>query len=219
MLAGFCLEVQEERTLVTIYLTRHGETVWNKEGRLQGTKNSALTENGVKNATLLGERLRNVPFEKIYSSSSQRAFTTAELINQGRDIFIEKVDSLTEISFGDWEGLTQEEIENDYPEQYVNFWSFPHEYDHQGHKAESFLDFKLRVEKAMKEILNKHEKGNILIVTHGVVITAIMSFFWKIPLEKMWDQPVIHGTSLSVITWDGVEFQKQLLGDISHITK
>lgn len=203
--------------MLNIYLTRHGETKWNKENRLQGWKNSELTENGIENAILLGKRLNHIDIKTIYSSPSKRALDTAKLISLDRNIPKIVVNDLKEISFGEWEGKTQEEIENHYKEDYLNFWNRPHEYNHLPHKGESLCDLKGRVAEAIKGIIETNETGNILIVTHGVVIRAMMSFFWDIPTKMMWEPPIIHGTSLSLVTWNGERFQKELLGDTSHM--
>lgn len=138
----------------------------------------------------------------------------ASLISDVRNIPITVVNDLNEISFGEWEGKIQEDIES---EDYANFWFFPHKYDHRPHKAEGLLDFKKRVERTIKEIIENNSTGNILIVTHGVVIKAMMAFFGDIPTEKLWDPPVMHDTSLSIVTWDGERFIKKKLGDTSHM--
>lgn len=203
--------------MLEIYITRHGATEWNMENRLQGSLNSELTDSGVRNAVQLGKRLSDKEFNVIYTSPSKRALDTANLLNTGKSIPLTIIDDLTEISFGDWEGKTQEEIEKDFKEEYDNFWYNPHQYDHRAHNAEAIMAFKSRVEQTMKQIIEANKNGRILIVTHGVVIRAIMSFFWNIPTEKMWDPPVIHGTSLSVVKYDGKHFEKVMLGDTSHM--
>ena len=124
---------------------------------------------------------------------------------------------LKEISFGEWEGKTEAEIEDVFYEEYYNFWSSPHQYNHLPHQAESIYDFINRVERAMKTIVSSNHDGNILIVTHGVTIRAIMTYFWQIHIDKLWDPPFIHGASLSLIKWDGEVFHKELLGDTSHM--
>ncbi len=64
----------------TIYVTRHGETEWDVAKRMQGRKNSALTENGIVQAKQLGNRMKDLPIHAIYSSPSERTLHTAELI-------------------------------------------------------------------------------------------------------------------------------------------
>lgn len=205
--------------MLQIYLTRHGETEWNIENRLQGWKNSALTEKGVRHAHLLGERLSQTDFRAIFTSSSERALETTNYVNAGRDIPVIVEPNLRELSFGDWEGKTHKEIEEIDEVEYFHFWNSPHLYNHQSHKGEGLADFNKRVQEAFKRIVAEYTSGNLLIVTHGVAIKAILSYVMDLPTEKMWETPFIHGTSLSIFQWDGDKFTVQMLGDTSHFEK
>jgi len=71
---------------LTFYLIRHGRTVWNEQGLLQGLGNSDLTENGVKGAKLTGVALKDVPFVAAYSSCLQRTIDTAQHILGQRSV-------------------------------------------------------------------------------------------------------------------------------------
>lgn len=205
--------------MLHIYLTRHGETQWNIENRLQGWKNSELTEKGISHARLLGERLSQTSFHAIYTSSSERALQTTNYVNAGRDVPVFIEPDLKELAFGEWEGKTHKEIEEVDQKEYFHFWNAPHLYNHQPHKGEGLADFKKRVEGTFKRIIAENTSGNLLIVTHGVVIKAILSYVMDIPTEKMWETPFIHGTSLSIFQWDGEKFTVQMLGDTSHFEK
>jgi broad specificity phosphatase PhoE len=204
--------------MLNIYLTRHGETQWNKENRLQGSKDSQLTDKGIKNAIMLGERLRNIDFNAIYSSPIERAFQTAKYIKLDKEVPIYTVEDLKEIHFGDWEGKTQKEVEaiEIYKNEYQNFWNNPNTYNHRPHNGESLTAFKNRVEKAIRRVISDNKDGNVLIVTHAVVIKAIMSITMNILTERMWDPPFIHGTSLTIFNWDGEQFNFKMIGDTSH---
>lgn len=101
----------------TIYLVRHGETEWNREGRLQGQQDSPLTDKGRAQAHRIGLALRAVVDNpggcRIIASPLGRAFQTAEII--GRALGLENpeihIDArLREIAFGAWEGMTLDEI-------------------------------------------------------------------------------------------------------------
>ncbi|UCZ54831.1 histidine phosphatase family protein [Bacillus shivajii] len=204
--------------MLNIYLTRHGETQWNKENRLQGSKDSELTDNGIENAIMLGKRLSNIDFNAIYSSTSERAFQTAKYITLDKDIPIYTNEDLKEIHFGEWEGKTKEEILaiKNYNIQFRNFWDNPHTYNHKPHKGEGLTVFKQRVEDAVRRVISENHNGNILIVTHAVVIRAILSFTMNISTEQMWEPPFIHGTSLTTFNWDGEQFNYKMIGDTSH---
>ncbi|WP_462410295.1 histidine phosphatase family protein [Neobacillus sp. Marseille-QA0830] len=203
--------------MLTIYITRHGETQWNKEGRLQGWGDSELTEKGLENAIRLGERLSATPIDVIYTSPSGRAVQTSKLVRGDRDIPIAYEHDFKEINLGDWEGKQQDEIVQDHEQEYTHFWNAPHLYDHRPHNGEGLADFKQRVELALKKLTVDHEDGSILIVAHAGVIKALFSTIMGIPTERFWDDPFIHGTSLTVVHWNGEKFDVELVGDTGHI--
>lgn len=203
--------------MLKIYLTRHGETKWNLEKRLQGWKDSELTESGINNALSLGERLHKIEFNAIYTSPSQRAYQTAKYVAMERDIPIYIEEKLKELYFGVWEGQKQEEIEKNYKNEYFNFWNLPHLYNHKQHQGESLTGFKKRVEECLLKIISENPNGNILIVTHAVVIKAIISYIMNKPTENLWDPPFIHGTSLTQFDWDGEKFIVKRVGDTMHL--
>jgi len=78
----------------TLYLARHGETLWNVEGRLQGHLDSPLTEVGKRQAGWLRRSLESIPFDAIYTSPSGRAYHTAEILRGDRNVDIITCDSL-----------------------------------------------------------------------------------------------------------------------------
>ena len=99
----------------TWYLVRHGETEWNRTGRMQGHTGVPLSAEGRRQATLLAERLRSVEFAAVYCSDLPRAAETARIIAAGRDLAISDEADLREFSYGEWEGLTLAEVETRYP--------------------------------------------------------------------------------------------------------
>ena len=77
--------LKKEVKYMKLYITRHGETQWNTEKKMQGWQNSDLTGQGIENATRLGERLKDVDFSNIYSSPLGRAMDTANHIKGDRN--------------------------------------------------------------------------------------------------------------------------------------
>lgn len=200
--------------MLTLYITRHGETDWNVQNRMQGWGDSDLTESGVRNAEFLGERLEGVKFNTIYSSPSKRTRLTTDLIRGHKSTPIIYDEKLKEINMGEWEGKTKSYIEENYPDESDNFWNNPHLFT--SDKGESFSDFQCRVLKSIDVIRKEHITGNVLIVTHSVVIKVILAYFKDIPLERLWEPPFIHDTSLTVIELNSGENRIVLEGDISH---
>ena len=81
-----------------IYLVRHGETIWNTEGRIQGWKNSNLTEKGIEDAKALGKYLRDVDFQCAFTSPFQRAIDTTKFILGDKNIVITSNDNFRELN-------------------------------------------------------------------------------------------------------------------------
>lgn len=201
--------------MLTLYITRHGETQWNIEKRMQGWSDSDLTEKGIKNAILLGESLKDIEFAAIYTSPSKRTVTTANLIKGDRQIPIILEDYLKEINMGEWEGKKVEYLKDSYPESFDFFWNAPHQY--RAIDGEDFFEVKKRVCHALKVIKDNQESGNVLIVTHSVVIKLLLAIFKELPMEKIWEPPFIHDTSLTVIEVNGDIGRIVLEGDLSHL--
>jgi broad specificity phosphatase PhoE len=200
--------------MLTLYITRHGETKWNTEKRMQGWSDSSLTENGVKNAILLGNRLKDIEFDAIHTSPSQRTIITANLIKGDRKIPLILDDQLKEINMGIWGGETLADLKDNYPEQFDFFWNAPHQY--KSINGEDFFEVKKRVSKALKMIQDKYSSGNILLVTHSVVIKVLLAIFKELPIEKIWEPPFIYDTSLTVVEMVNDTAQIVLEGDLMH---
>ena len=199
-----------------IYLTRHGETAWNKEGRIQGWHDSNLTEKGIEDAKKLGKSLKNIDFDCIYCSPANRAIQTANFIRGKKDTQIIIKDSLKEMGFGSWEGVEHVKVKELYPVQHYNLWNKPHLY--QPIDGECFERLFMRVKEILNEITMNTEYENVLVVSHAIAIKAIYALIKKHPLEELWNSPFIEGTSLSIIEAkkDGLKFV--LEADISHLS-
>ncbi|OPZ85859.1 MAG: Phosphoserine phosphatase 1 [Firmicutes bacterium ADurb.Bin419] len=198
-----------------IYITRHGETQWNKKGLMQGWKNSDLTEKGIENAKRLGESLKDINFDVIYSSPLDRAIETAKCINGESNTKIVLIESLKEMGFGIWEGMEHSKIKELYPEQYTNFWERPHLYKPQ-ENGESFEELLVRVKKAWDEIL-KAGGNNILIVTHAVVLKTLYTIIKNLELKDLWNPPFMKDTCLTIVEVKENKVKIMLEADTSHL--
>lgn len=201
--------------MLRLYITRHGETEWNIQKRMQGWKNSNLTERGIANAKALGKSLSEIQFNRVYCSPLDRTRHTAELILAGRDIEVIYDDNLKEINLGEIEGKNQEEANEIYPEFGSHFWENPHLY--KAKSGEDFYEVRERVVSTLERIIKENLSGNVLIVTHGVVLKTIHSFFKNLPMERLWDPPFIYDTSLTIVEVEHSKYKILVEGDISHL--
>ena len=169
-----------------IFLIRHGETNWNKEGRFQGQIDIPLNDNGKDQANKAFEYLRNISFNKAYSSSMHRPYETAQIILQNnRDLKIEKIDSLVEISHGLWEGKLEIEILEKWPKLLKNWHDKPEEVIMP--EGESIKDVSERSIKAFDRIcLSQKDNDLTLLVAHDAVNKTLICKILGINYSNIW---------------------------------
>lgn len=201
-----------------LYLTRHGQTVWNLEGRFQGWDDSALSEKGISNAKALRERLKNTNFYEVYASPVGRTMTTAHIVSGLEMDKIIPDENLREINLGSWQGRLVSEVEAEYPNEYSAFRLSPHLYERSG--SESYYDVQKRALISVNNVVAKHGNTdrNILFVTHTITLKTIMAYFENREFERLWDLPFIYDTSLSMVEIKDGKSTIVLHGDISHFS-
>lgn len=200
--------------MTTLYITRHGETEWNTEGRMQGWNDSPLTSLGINQAHWLCTRLKEIDFNAIYSSPTGRAYKTAEIVKGKKNIEIIAHDALREINLSEWEGLDQEGIKEKDEKQFYNFWKAPHLY--KPLSGEDFLELQYRVTAGIREIVKKHKDETVLIVTHTMTLKALMAGLENKSISTIWDPPFIKQTSLTIIEMDEDKICIKMHADDSH---
>ena len=169
-----------------IFLIRHGETNWNKEGRFQGQIDIPLNENGKDQARKASEYLRNIPFNKAFSSSMDRPSETAKIILQNnKDLKIEKIDSLIEISHGLWEGKLEAEIREKWPSLLKNWHEKPEEVIMP--EGESIKDVSERSIEAFGKIcLSQKDNDLTLLVAHDAVNKTLICDMLGLNYSDIW---------------------------------
>ena len=158
-----------------ILVTRHGQTNWNVERRIQGRTDVELNNKGIEQAYETKEKLKSENIDLIICSTLKRAKQTAEIINIDRNIPIIYDERLIEICYGEIEGKLHDDFD------YDGFWNIvdTHEYK----DAENVNNFIKRIYEFLNEI-KKYKEKDILIVTHNGVCRAINTYFNGIPKDK-----------------------------------
>ena len=201
----------------TWYLVRHGETEWNRTGRMQGHTGVPLSAEGRRQATRLGERLRSVDFAAVYCSDLPRAAETARIIAADRDLAISDESDLREFSYGEWEGLTLEEVETRYPgvlaeriEAGGNLgWTAP--------GGESAIDAIRRVRRFTMRASESLDPGeNILLVAHGGSLRALAVCLLDLADDDFWKFRV-DNTALAIVSDHAGSRVLESWNDTSHL--
>ena len=201
-----------------IYFVRHGQTVWNVEKRFQGLSDSPLTELGITQAKLLGEKLKDIKFDKFYSTSLKRANDTANYIKGNREQEVEIFDDFVEISMGDMEGIQQEEFKKLYPEQVKNFFFNQLEYDPSSFGGESFLEVRERVAKGLDKFieLNK-DYERVLVVSHGATLKTLLHYISGKDISTLSDEVIPKNTSYTIVKYENGKFEITNFSNVSHL--
>jgi uncharacterized phosphatase len=153
--------------MTTICLVRHGETDWNREGRLQGREDIPLNETGKKQAETIAAFLVQEGWDRVISSPLARALETARIIGAKLGIpIVEVEEAFTERDFGVASGLLKEEIAVRFPEGDV-------------HGKEDWEALRARAMNGLENLALKYPDGRLILVAHGGIINSILSVVSK----------------------------------------
>lgn len=181
--------------MTEIYITRHGETEWNIEGRFQGRGNSELTLQGIAQAKSLGQTLDDKKIELIITSPLKRAQETAKLARGDRDIPIVVLDSLSELDLGTWEGAYLRQLEVTEKENYYKYWNEPFEYKPNG--GESYRELIARIREAMTSVFHIAKGRRVLIITHGMALMAVLHVITGTDFNEIIKKRVLKQASIT----------------------
>ena len=198
-----------------LILIRHGETLWNTQLRMQGSLDSDLTPKGESQIKALGEWMKEIPFDYLYSSDTARAHKTAEAISKftGHKLNLDK--RLREKNLGVFEGLTSEEARERYPEIFQQFKTAGASYViDQGESTHQLLE---RALDAIEEIRDRHPQKVAVLVTHGGVVRVLMKHVLGISLDAP-TQFLIGNTGIFRLVWRDKWIVAEM-GAVPHLEK
>lgn len=185
-----------------IYIVRHGETLWNKEKRLQGRTDIDLNENGRELAKKTGEALMDTRIDRIYASPLKRARETAELIRNGRDIEIRTDDRLKELCFGSFEGQDFSKLIRDESLTFRYFFKQPELYV-PSPDAETLEQLIARAGNFMQEEIEPLADTceRVMIVAHGALNKGIMSYIKGHGIDAFWSGGLQQNCNVIIVDY------------------
>jgi broad specificity phosphatase PhoE len=221
-----------------LYVTRHGKTMFNNVHRAQGWSDTPLTKPGVEVAKQLGRGLKDVKFISAYSSDLGRARQTARIVleTKGDKVQINEMEGLRETCFGDYEGDLDPNMWNP-AAKYLGYASDKDLMDdmakgkvtlkkmmnaiaavEKSGEAEDYNKVKMRMQASLKTIAESAKAqggGNVLVVSHGMAIMAMV--------EEWLDKPITAGLGNASVTkiryTNEGKFIVESLGDMSYVEK
>jgi probable phosphoglycerate mutase len=197
-----------------LIVVRHGETLWNREKRMQGTTDTPLSDVGQAQARALGRRLAAHDFTALYASDLSRARQTASIIAEhtGRKLVVDG--RLRERCFGIFEGLTAGEIEERFPQEHARFVSRDPDYEVPG--GECATRFAGRCLGCLAEIAGRHPGEEIVVVTHGLVLDSLYRAAEGLGHGERRPVPLINA-SLNFFGHGAGRWRLVLWGDVAHL--
>ena len=181
-----------------ILAVRHGETLWNRETRIQGFTDIDLSDHGRWQAQQLAQALREEPVAACYASDLSRARDTAQAVADVHGHMVNTDPGLRERSFGQFEGHTWTEIETQWPEASQAWRQRVPDWEPQG--GESLIRLQARVLTTMNRIAERHMGEQILVVVHGGVLDILYRAATRLDLQapRAWE---LRNTAINRLLW------------------
>ncbi|CAM4190277.1 histidine phosphatase family protein [Listeria ivanovii] len=218
---------------LNVYLVRHGKTMFNTSRRVQGWSDTPLTNEGIEVAQFLGRGLREIPFEAIYTSDRGRTIETAGIVlteSNQTHLEINELRDFREFGFGKFEGELEDVMFGKVME-HLGFETLEEAFDSFGDDgyrivcetvekldetgmSETYEAMEYRLKAALQTVRteNTTADSNILVVSHGMAINAIVSFF----NPKLVD-PELANASVTKLVFENGEWSIRVVNDLSYV--
>jgi len=157
--------------MIEITLVRHGQTDWNAARRYQGQADIPLNQVGIEQAKALALTIANEKYDAIYASDLSRAAQTAVILAETLHMPINTDRRLREICQGLWEGMSLDEVQEKYADDFKRGAEDPAFSRAPG--GESVAEVAARMRAAADEIAANHPGGRILLVSHGLAVSTL----------------------------------------------
>ena len=187
--------------MVKLILVRHALTVDNQKSRLSGHIDSSISEEGKEQIDKIINYLKDFYIDKIYTTTSSRTKDTVKKLSELKSIEIIEKESLKEISFGDFEGLTFDEIKDKYPKEFQDMIEKGYEYKYPN--GESLIDSYNRVCIELDNIISNNDDRTILICSHGGTIRNIITYLISNSYKYHWNFKIDNGSVTILEVQDG----------------
>ena len=203
-------------TPVRILLARHGETVFNVEGRWQGQSDSPLTDRGRAQARQLASALADERISAVYASDLGRAANTAVEVAAVHNLPVNEDPRLREIHTGEWTGKGRGEIDDGWPGGLQAWAKTPSTYRMPG--GESIHAAQARALHFFSERMPEHLGQTVVVISHGAVAQAILINAMGRGVEDLWLKDRFDNCQISRLEWTperGLELIE--LSDVRHL--
>jgi len=169
-----------------LILVRHGEPEASSKGRCYGKLDVGLSDKGREQMARVANALASTKIDAVYASPRRRARESAEVLSG--ELVVDR--RLSEIDFGELEGLTYEEAEREFPHLYKRWMQEPTEVKFPG--GESFAEMKVRVLEAFSVIRDVHAEQTVVVVSHGGVNRIVLAHALGVDAKSIFHMDQSH---------------------------
>jgi broad specificity phosphatase PhoE len=200
--------------MTRIILVRHGQTPWNKDKIFRGSRDIPLNDTGREEARLAGEWLKGEVIHAAYCSPLSRARDTGEAIARHHGLQVTDLPGLTDLCYGDWEGLALSEVKVKYADLYRQWESAPHlvRFPH----GETLDEVKERAWAAVGAVLRRHPEQTVLLAAHRAVNKVLIAAFLGLDNSHFWRLGQ-DTTAINRFLWTGDTWHIMGLNDACHL--
>jgi probable phosphoglycerate mutase len=198
-----------------LYFLRHGETTASQTGGYCGSLDPELTSTGVLMAEDFAKAYAALPWAAILSSPLKRAVATAKPLGEKTGLQIQLHDGLKEIAFGLWEGMTPEEVNREFHDDYIRWLTDPGWNAPTGGKKG--IEVARRSSLVLEEIENAYPAGNILVVSHKATIRIMLCSLLGIDIGRFRDRINMPVGAVSIVEMAAHGPIVHMMGDRSYL--
>ena len=183
--------------MLTVVLVRPGRTDYDLQGRIQGTLDIPLNEQGKQEALTLATELKSVGVEVVYSAPCQSAQMTAKILAKENKVKIKVLDKLHNLDHGLWQGMLIDDVRTKQPKVYRQWEEHPETVcPPNGEPVSAAVE---RVRETLQKLIRKHDTDKIAIVLPEPLATLARSVLTRTPAADLWEK-LATGASLEKLT-------------------
>ncbi len=172
-------------TMLQIVLIRPGATEYDHEGRVQGTLDLPLSEDGLRDVTRITEELRDQQIVTLYTSTCQSAAQTAKTIGESLQIKVKSLDKLRNLDHGLWQGMLIEDVRAKQPKIFRRWQDEPETVCPP--QGETIAIARTRVAEVVSKLAKRHKSGVVGLVVPEPLASVVCNVLRQDELVDLWD--------------------------------